>query len=86
MAGLHAEEVSQAATIRALSGVRGGLVVQLGCGDGQLTAQLRFGPSFIVHGLDTEWPTLSADEAGSRVLSCTVLFQWTCMTACICPI
>ena len=34
------------------SGVKGGLVVHLGCGDGKLTAELLAGESFIVHGLD----------------------------------
>ncbi|KPK36715.1 MAG: hypothetical protein AMJ65_15860, partial [Phycisphaerae bacterium SG8_4] len=34
------------------SGVKGGLVVHLGCGDGRLTAELRIGESYLVHGLD----------------------------------
>jgi len=34
------------------AGVEGGLVVHLGCGDGSLTAQLRAGEQYIVHGLD----------------------------------
>jgi outer membrane protein assembly factor BamB len=36
------------------SGVRGGLVVHLGCGDGKLTAALRAGDSYLVHGLDCQ--------------------------------
>jgi outer membrane protein assembly factor BamB len=36
------------------TGVRGGLVVHIGCGDGQLTAALRAGESFVVHGLDAD--------------------------------
>ncbi len=36
------------------TGVRGGLVVHLGCGDGKLTAQLRAGDQFVVHGLDID--------------------------------
>lgn len=36
-----------------LSGVRGGLVVHLGCGNGELTAELRTGGQYLVHGLDT---------------------------------
>jgi len=35
------------------SGVKGGLVVHLGCGDGELTAALRAGDGFLVKGLDT---------------------------------
>ncbi len=36
------------------AGVRGGLVVHLGCGDGKLTAALRDNPRYVVHGLDTD--------------------------------
>jgi len=40
--------------ILASSGVRGGLVVHLGCGDGKLTASLRANDSYIVQGLDAD--------------------------------
>ncbi len=43
-----------AAALLKQSGVKGGLVVHLGCGDGTLTAQLRAGPQFVVQGLDTD--------------------------------
>jgi len=36
------------------TGVRGGLVVHLGCGDGRLTAALRAGDAYLVHGLDAD--------------------------------
>jgi len=36
------------------SGVRGGLVVHLGCGEGELTAALRTGDAFLVQGLDAD--------------------------------
>ena len=36
------------------SSVTGGLVVHVGCGDGELTTALRAGESFIVHGIDTD--------------------------------
>jgi outer membrane protein assembly factor BamB/SAM-dependent methyltransferase len=36
------------------TGIRGGLVVHLGCGDGKLTAALRANDSYVVHGLDRE--------------------------------
>jgi len=39
--------------ILAESGVQGGLVVHLGCGDGKRTVALRTGDSYLVHGLDT---------------------------------
>ena len=36
------------------SGVNGGVVVHLGCGDGKLTAALHGSDSLLVHGLDTD--------------------------------
>ena len=36
------------------TGVRGGLIVHLGCGDGKLTAALRASDSYVVHGLDRD--------------------------------
>ena len=44
----RAREVLQA------SGVKGGLVVHVGCGDGQLTAALCASDSYLVHGLDAD--------------------------------
>ena len=34
--------------------VQGGLIVHLGCGDGELTAALHAGDRYIVHGLDSD--------------------------------
>ena len=42
------------------SGVRGGLVVHLGCGDGRTTAALRAGDAYIVHALDTSAANVAA--------------------------
>ena len=36
------------------AGVRGGLIVHLGCGDGVFTAQLYKGSNFLIHGLDLD--------------------------------
>ncbi len=36
------------------TGVTGGLIVHLGCGDGKLTAALRASDSYLVHGLDAD--------------------------------
>jgi len=47
------ESVS-AREILQLTGVQGGMVVHLGCGDGKLTAALRVNDSYVVHGLDTD--------------------------------
>jgi ubiquinone/menaquinone biosynthesis C-methylase UbiE len=35
------------------SGIKGGLIVHLGCGDGRLTAGLRVNDRYLVHGLDS---------------------------------
>ena len=43
-----------AADILKATGVRGGLVVHLGCGDGRLTAALHASNAFLVHGLDRD--------------------------------
>jgi outer membrane protein assembly factor BamB len=47
------------------SGITGGLVVHVGCGDGKVTAALRANDSFIVQGLDTD----PADAAATRTLA-----------------
>jgi outer membrane protein assembly factor BamB len=41
-------------------GVRGGLVVHLGCGDGKVTAALRTNEKYIVHGLDASEANVAA--------------------------
>ncbi len=43
----------QAQQILKACGVKGGFIVHIGCGDGRLTAALRAGESYLVHGLDT---------------------------------
>jgi len=47
-AAAHARQILEA------TGVRGGLIVHLGCGDGKLTAALRASDSYLVHGLDRD--------------------------------
>ncbi|MHC4252947.1 MAG: class I SAM-dependent methyltransferase, partial [Planctomycetota bacterium] len=47
------------------AGVKGGLIVHLGCGDGELTAALRVGEGFLVHGLDTD--AAKAAKARERI-------------------
>ncbi|MFP6656998.1 MAG: class I SAM-dependent methyltransferase, partial [Pirellulales bacterium] len=50
--GAHAESPPSAKSILDVTGVKGGLIVHLGCGDGKLTAAFRAGEAFVVHGLD----------------------------------
>jgi len=45
-------EPGQARQILSASGVKGGLIVHIGCGDGKLTSALGTGSSYLVHGLD----------------------------------
>jgi len=47
-------ELEQAQQILDASGVKGGFVVHLGCGNGKLTAALRANDSYLVHGLDAD--------------------------------
>ncbi len=47
-------EQTRARQILATTGIEGGLVVHLGCGDGKLTAALRDGDRYLVHGLDAD--------------------------------
>jgi outer membrane protein assembly factor BamB len=47
----YAQEAKQ---ILDATGVKGGLIVHLGCGDGKLTAALQASQSYLVHGLDTD--------------------------------
>ncbi|MEA3367326.1 MAG: PQQ-binding-like beta-propeller repeat protein, partial [Planctomycetota bacterium] len=63
-----AEEARQ---ILKAAGVRGGLVVHVGCGSaqpGELTAALRAGDAYVVHGLDTDPATVEAARATIRSL------------------
>ena len=53
-AGGAADAQEAARRILAEAGVRGGLVVHLGCGDGTLTAALRASDAYLVHGLDAD--------------------------------
>ncbi len=66
-AGTRADEPSSQ-EILAASGVKGGLVVHLGCGDGKLTAGLRAGGGFVVHGLDRDEANVSRAREHVRSL------------------
>ena len=53
---------SKARQILDATGVRGGLIVHIGCGDAKLTAALRVDERYVVHGLDTD----AGNVAGAR--------------------
>jgi len=63
-----AGEQAAAGEILAAAGVRGGLVVHLGCGDGKLTAALRASASYVVQGLDTDAASVEKARAHIRSL------------------
>ena len=50
------------------TGVTGGLIVHLGCGDGKLTAALRASDSYLVHGLDADAGNIARARAHIRSL------------------
>ena len=52
-----------AAEFLRLSGTKGGLLVHLGCSDGTLTAQLRNGNQYVVHGLARDSSEVAAARA-----------------------
>jgi len=60
------EAAAHAKGLLASSGVRGGLVVHVGCGDGKLTAALHAGGSFLVHGLDCDAARVAAARSHIR--------------------
>ena len=57
----------QARQILEDTGVRGGLIVHVGCGDGKLTAALRAGDAYLVHGLDAS--PANVEKARSHIRS-----------------
>jgi len=50
------------------AGVKGGLIVHIGCGDGKLTAALRAGQAYVVHGLDADQANVDKARAHIRSL------------------
>lgn len=55
-----ASDMPTADAIYRTTGVKGGLVVQIGCGDGQLTAALHVNDRFLVQGLDVNAANVAA--------------------------
>lgn len=60
---------SEATHILKATGIEGGLVVHLGCGDGSLTAALRAKDSMLVHGLDTDAKNVAKTRANAAELN-----------------
>jgi len=64
---LHAADPS-AKEILETTGVKGGLIVHLSCGDGKLTAGLHAGEKYLVYGLDTDRKKIDAARKHLRSL------------------
>ncbi|MHC4438247.1 MAG: methyltransferase domain-containing protein, partial [Planctomycetota bacterium] len=47
-------DTQQAGQVLEAAGIRGGLIVHIGCGQGKLTSALRANDSYVVHGLDSK--------------------------------
>lgn len=73
----HAESSSTKEIVRAM-GVKGGLVVHVGCGDGKLTAELRVNDRYVVQGLDTD--TTNVKKARQHIKSLGVYGKVTADT------
>jgi len=78
----NADSAAQAEAQRFLdaAGVRGGLIVQLGCGDGKLTAALGAAEGTLVHGLDADPALVAKARAHVRSLGRygkVAIEQWT---------
>ena len=63
-----AAESPSAAAILEATGVKGGLVAHVGCGDGKLTAALRANDSYLVHGLDSDAENIAAARKHIKAL------------------
>jgi len=63
-----ADAPEQAKDILRATGVKGGLVVHLGCGDGRLTAALHANERYLVHGLDADAANVERARAHIRSL------------------
>jgi len=74
-----AAESQQARQILDATGVQGGLVVHLGCGDGKLTAALHADESYLVQGLDAD---ASSVEAARRHIQSLGLYGKVSVDRC----
>ena len=64
---LAAFSADSAGNLFPASGIKGGFVVHVGCGNGMITAALRKNDAFIIHGLDTD--PANVQEAREHILA-----------------
>jgi len=78
--GVWAALQTPAQQILSETGVKGGLIVHLGCGDGRLTAALRANDSYLVQGLDADAANVAKAREHIRSLNLygkISVEQWT---------
>ena len=68
LGAIESGETEQAAKIFKATGVQGGLVVHIGCGDGKLTTALGAREGYLVHGLDENAQAVRAARRHIRSL------------------
>ena len=76
----NVEQADLARRIFAETGVQGGLIVHLGCGDGKLTTALRAGDAYLVQGLETDAAKIEAarqDIRSSGLSGKVSVIQWS---------
>jgi outer membrane protein assembly factor BamB len=76
----NAAPADDARQILSSTGIQGGLIVHLGCGDGKLTAALGAGERFLVHGLEADSQNVEAARRHLRALGLygkVSVEQWT---------
>jgi outer membrane protein assembly factor BamB len=66
VAAVLAGPADEAEQIASLAGFRGGLIVHVGCGDGQLTAALRLADNCVVQGLEADAKRVERARAAIR--------------------
>ncbi|NQT87111.1 class I SAM-dependent methyltransferase [bacterium] len=71
-----AGEAFSASGILKATGVQGGLVVHLGCGNGNTTASLLNGDGFLVQGLDADGENVAAARRHIRSLGQSLWDNW----------
>ncbi len=69
VAGALAGPADEAEQIASLADFRGGLVIHVGCGDGQLTAALRLADNCVVQGLEADAKGVEKARAAIRCLT-----------------
>ena len=73
----RAAEPEQAREILSASGIKGGLVVHLNCGDGRLTGALHANNSYVVHGLDRDTATARQNIQSMGIYGAVSVANWS---------